>query len=72
MKNFLDTILRLLIAAVVVLIPIFFALFIAEWAAGCGEAYVDYFGKEHINECLFIQLGTAKEEVEVPDELITK
>ncbi len=60
MKNFLDTILRLLIAAVVVLIPILLALFLAEWLAGCGETYVDYFGKEHINECLFLQLGTTK------------
>jgi hypothetical protein len=60
MKNFLDTILRLLIAAVVVLIPIFFALFLVEWMAGCGETYIDVFGKEHIHECLFLQLGTAR------------
>ena len=33
----------------------FIVLMIAEWAAGCGESYVDAKGKTHINQCLFIK-----------------
>jgi hypothetical protein len=32
----------------------FFCLMLIEWAAGCGESYVDSKGKTHINECVFI------------------
>jgi cytochrome b subunit of formate dehydrogenase len=32
----------------------FLALMIAEWAAGCGETYVDAKGNTHLHECLFI------------------
>lgn len=28
---------------------------ISEWAAGCGESYVDAKGKTHVNECLFLK-----------------
>jgi hypothetical protein len=32
----------------------FFCLMLIEWAAGCGESYVDAKGKTHINDCVFI------------------
>jgi hypothetical protein len=33
----------------------FIVLMVAEWAAGCGETYVDSKGVRHQNECLFIK-----------------
>lgn len=30
------------------------ALFIAEWAAGCGETYTDSQGVVHKYECIFL------------------
>ena len=44
----------LLHATIGVLLLGFFVLMIAEWAAGCGETYVDSKGNRHQNECLFI------------------
>jgi len=32
----------------------FFCLMLVEWAAGCGESYVDSKGITHVNECVFI------------------
>ena len=32
----------------------FFCLMLVEWAAGCGESYVDSKGVTHVNECVFI------------------
>lgn len=32
-------------------------LMVAEWAAGCGESYVDAKGKTHIGECIFLDRG---------------
>ena len=32
----------------------FFLLMVMEWAAGCGETYVDAKGVRHQNQCLFI------------------
>lgn len=32
----------------------FMVLMVAEWAAGCGETYVDSKGIRHNHECLFI------------------
>jgi hypothetical protein len=32
----------------------FFCLMLIEWAAGCGESYVDSKGITHVNECVFI------------------
>jgi hypothetical protein len=29
-------------------------LLLVEWAAGCGETYVDAKGVRHQNECVFI------------------
>ena len=31
------------------------AVLFAEWAAGCGETYVDSKGIRHQNECLFVR-----------------
>jgi hypothetical protein len=33
----------------------FFVVMVAEWAAGCGETYVDSKGIRHQNECIFIR-----------------
>lgn len=33
----------------------FMVVMVAEWAAGCGESYVDAKGKTHVNQCLFIK-----------------
>lgn len=33
----------------------FMVLMVAEWAAGCGETYVDSKGVRHQNECLFLK-----------------
>jgi succinate dehydrogenase/fumarate reductase cytochrome b subunit len=38
-----------------VLLLAFFVVMMAEWAAGCGETYVDSKGKTHQNECIFIK-----------------
>ena len=35
----------------------FVALMVAEWAAGCGESYVDAKGKTHVGECIFLDRG---------------
>lgn len=34
----------------------FFAVMLVEWAAGCGESYVDSKGNRHQNECVFFKL----------------
>ena len=36
---------------------IFFVVLLAEWAAGCGESYVDAKGKTHVGECIFLGRG---------------
>jgi hypothetical protein len=36
---------------------IFFVVLFAEWAAGCGESYVDAKGKTHVGECIFLDRG---------------
>lgn len=33
----------------------FLVLMVLEWAAGCGETYVDSKGIRHQNECLFLK-----------------
>lgn len=33
---------------------IFFVILLGEWAAGCGESYVDAKGNTHVGECIFI------------------
>ena len=34
----------------------FFAVLIIEWMAGCGETYVDAYGKRHQYECVFLTI----------------
>jgi hypothetical protein len=36
---------------------ILFVVLVAEWAAGCGESYVDAKGKTHVGECIFLDRG---------------
>jgi hypothetical protein len=53
-------ILEVLIAFVFMLITAgLFALLMIEWAAGCGESYVDSKGQRHLYECVY--LNNAKE-----------
>jgi hypothetical protein len=33
---------------------VLFAVLLIEWAAGCGESYVDAYGVRHQYECVFI------------------
>ena len=41
-----------ILAAVV--FGVILAVLFAEWAAGCGETYIDSRGIRHQHECLFI------------------
>lgn len=34
----------------------FLAVIVVEWMAGCGETYVDAYGKRHQYECVFLTL----------------
>lgn len=36
---------------------ILFLVLVAEWAAGCGESYVDAKGKTHVGKCIFLDRG---------------
>jgi hypothetical protein len=51
MKRFFVWLIQALIGLVLIA---FFALMLVEWAAGCGESYVDSKGITHVNECVFI------------------
>lgn len=35
----------------------FMVVMVAEWAAGCGESYVDAKGKTHVGKCIFLDRG---------------
>jgi hypothetical protein len=37
------------------LVAMFMAVMLVEWAAGCGETYVDFNGGRHANECIFVR-----------------
>lgn len=37
------------------LISAFFVIMFIEWAAGCGESYIDNKGIHHSNECIIIK-----------------
>ena len=55
MKNFFKQFLVWLAHALIGVV--FFVLLIvavSEWAAGCGESYVDAKGKTHVGQCIFI------------------
>lgn len=51
MKAFLQW---LLTTTIIVLLGIGSAMLLVEWAAGCGESYVDAYGVRHQYECVFI------------------
>lgn len=56
MKNLLKALGLWLLQALIGLVFLgFIVLMVAEWAAGCGETYVDAKGVRHQNECLFIK-----------------
>lgn len=44
-----------LTVAGVALFAIMGAVIMIEWFAGCGETYVDAYGKRHQYECVFIK-----------------
>lgn len=46
----MNTLLDVLVAVV---FGVILAVLFAEWAAGCGETYVDAKGVHHQNQCLF-------------------
>lgn len=48
MKIMLDVLLTIALGVIL-------AVLIAEWAAGCGETYIDSKGVRHQNECLFVR-----------------
>ena len=54
MKLFKMLLLRLLQGLSGLAFAGFIAVMVAEWAAGCGETYIDANGKTHLHECLFI------------------
>ena len=41
---------------IMILLTALGALFLVEWAAGCGETYTDAQGVEHVGECVFLEL----------------
>jgi hypothetical protein len=49
----MKTLIEITIAA---LFTVLMALFLVEWAAGCGETYIDAQGVEHQYECVFLEL----------------
>ena len=55
--KYLKTCIVWLIQGLIGLLAIaFFAALLVEWAAGCGESYVDSKGNRHQNECVFFKL----------------
>jgi hypothetical protein len=51
MKRLIEVILTMLGTAAFAL---FLAMMLLEWAAGCGETYIDAKGERHAHECMFI------------------
>jgi UPF0716 family protein affecting phage T7 exclusion len=43
--------------AVATVIGLLMFLFLLEWAAGCGESFVDSKGVTHVNECVFVNVN---------------
>jgi hypothetical protein len=41
-------------ALICLLIGFLMGVLLVEWAAGCGESYVDAYGVRHQYECVFI------------------
>ena len=51
MKPLLDAFLAGLL---VLLVGAGFGILLLEWAAGCGESYVDAYGHRHAYECVIV------------------
>lgn len=51
MTSFLE---KFLTALALLLLGAMFAVFFLEFAAGCGETYVDANGVRHAHECVFL------------------
>lgn len=49
MKIIAETLIALLFGALL-------AILLIEWAAGCGETYIDANGVTHNHECVFLEL----------------
>lgn len=54
MSKFLESVLSLLAT---LLIGVALGMVAIEYAAGCGETYVDADGVRHSHECVFFNLG---------------
>ena len=52
MRKLLNWLGQALVAAVLATL---FSIMFIEWAAGCGESYVDSKGVTHANECIIIK-----------------
>jgi hypothetical protein len=52
MQKILKFISQVLLSAIVAAI---FVIMFIEWAAGCGETYIDSKGIHHSNECIIIK-----------------
>jgi hypothetical protein len=52
MKKFIHCLGQIFLAAFV---AAFFVVMFIEWAAGCGESYVDSKGIHHSNQCIIIK-----------------
>lgn len=54
--RYLKSIARWVVQGLIGLVMIvFFAAILIDWAVGCGETYVDSKGKTHKNECVFLK-----------------
>jgi hypothetical protein len=42
-------------AALMIIFAMFMVVVLIEWAAGCGETYIDANGVRHAYECVFIK-----------------
>lgn len=56
LKRFLIWLLQGIIGAVFIF---GFLLMVLEWAAGCGEHYIDAEGNSHLHQCIFISKPNA-------------
>ena len=50
-SEFWNIVLALLL---LVLFTLLIAVVVIEWAAGCGESYVDAAGQRHMYECVYL------------------
>lgn len=45
---------KVAIALATIFMATTFTVMMVEWAVGCGETYVDAYGKRHAYECMFL------------------